>query len=592
MIEIMYFLILFFIISGFGLKIANYIKLNLSYLEKLVISFAFGCITLIIITYLLGMLGFLYNYVFYALIIFMLLMSIKEIIQLLLESFYLIKNIELNKFFLFVFIISLIINLIGALAPTTDTDGLGFHLTIPKIYLNNHSFINLPYMLPSNWPFSIELIYLFSLSIANDSLAKIFNLSFGILSSVIIFLFCKRFLNKEIGIYASLTFYTLPIVALESGIAYIDLGWTFFTLLSFYLFYIWFNNNYKINFLFLSIFLMGFAASTKTSGPFYFLFLIFVILFNIKKISKNNIGFILLFIVLSALFPTMWFFKNYLFSGNPFHPLFNNIIMARNWSDYNDNLYIEPIQTPHLKKIDRFFFFPYYILFNRNDYGELTLLNPLLIIGLICSLFFIRKDKHIRNLSIIVLFIYLSWFLTSQQSRHLIIFFAIISIITTYLFLSENYFKSKLIIYLLIFSIITSMIFPILYHGKALNFVFGLESRQSYLSRMLPEYDSINFVNNNLSNNVKIMLINVVHGFYLDKDYVWSGEDMQGVIRFDLLNSSDLINKLKQEKITHLMIDESKNNYPKIMNIINKEDFRKNLKFLFAKNNVVIYELI
>jgi len=86
------------------------------------------------------------------------------------------------------------LTLIGALAPSggVDYDGLVYHLTIPKLYLAHGGIYPIPWLTHSNFPFTLEMLYLLGLMLRGQALAKLFHLGCGWLTICAIFAFGRR----------------------------------------------------------------------------------------------------------------------------------------------------------------------------------------------------------------------------------------------------------------------------------------------------------------------------------------------------------------------------------------------------------------
>src|SRR3989344_8307152 len=96
--------------------------------------------------FILGILGFLYKpVIFFTTVIFViaLLSYFKPNIS------YYASNIKLNldrfsKLIVSLIILQAAVNLIGALGPELSFDALWYHLTIPKIFLEEHRIFHIP----------------------------------------------------------------------------------------------------------------------------------------------------------------------------------------------------------------------------------------------------------------------------------------------------------------------------------------------------------------------------------------------------------------------------------------------------------------
>lgn len=147
--------------------------------------------------FLLGVLGFIYRQHIILLTVIYLaiaLYSYREKLKMnLLRCFETFKKIQkpyLEKIFLGIIILQALINLVGVLGPELAFDALWYHLTLPKIYITNHSISHIPggLLYYSDMPKLTEMIYVSALTFGNEITAKFIHFSFGILILIAIYL--------------------------------------------------------------------------------------------------------------------------------------------------------------------------------------------------------------------------------------------------------------------------------------------------------------------------------------------------------------------------------------------------------------------
>ena len=107
-------------------------------------------------------------------------------LQKLLENFKKLKKDRLTNIFILTIISQAGVNLIGVLGPELGFDALWYHLTIPKIYLENHSVFYIPggLLYYSAMPKLIEMVYVAGLAFGDEVFPKLIHFFFGILSLI------------------------------------------------------------------------------------------------------------------------------------------------------------------------------------------------------------------------------------------------------------------------------------------------------------------------------------------------------------------------------------------------------------------------
>ncbi|MFH1187196.1 MAG: glycosyltransferase family 39 protein, partial [Candidatus Levyibacteriota bacterium] len=175
---------------------------------------------------------------------------------------------------------------------------------------------------PFNPPFARELIalpLLINKQFANDPLLfypRLVVIIFSVLLAFLVYLFSKKLFGGLAGILALSIFIIEPNILAYGHYASTDVIFTFFYILSFYLYYIWQNNLTMKRIIIFGI-VVGLMLSTKTSAlPYFFLPFIFILilkikgkkLFSLKKIKPYFFKtLIFVFFLLMSLWSTYFF---------------------------------------------------------------------------------------------------------------------------------------------------------------------------------------------------------------------------------------------------------------------------------------------
>ncbi len=334
-------LVIFLCYSLTDKYLSRYIKVNFSSgLERFVLLEAIGLGILAYITLILGLCGLLYQWIFWGLILVAVL-SVTDRIKALFEmrgsvkiDLKLINENRLETVIIVMFAFFVLTSLIGALAPPISWDELQYHLAVPKIYLQHHRIFNVPTMTRSSLIMTQDMLFLFSMLIKSDILAKLFHFAMGILTSLAIYSFSRKYFSNRVALLSSLIFYSAPFVVWESTTAGVELGLTFFEVLAVFAVIKWLLTN-ENNELLLGAVFCGFAVGTKYLGVFSFLSIVIMILlglaFSRKEAIQQLLKILTIFCILVALVSSIWYVKNYAFTQNPVFPYFNNVFRSALW---------------------------------------------------------------------------------------------------------------------------------------------------------------------------------------------------------------------------------------------------------------------
>ncbi len=377
-----------------------------------------------------------------------------------------------------------IINLVGVLGPELGFDALWYHLTLPKIYLDNHSIEHITggLLYYSAMPKLTEMLYTGALAFGNEIFAKLIHFSFGILCLITLYKLSRKFFTTKLSIVVITIFYSNLVVGWMSITAYIDLARTFFEIMALWGFINWLESKEK-KWLIESGIMLGLAISTKLLAiGSLFIFFILIIYFFTSEESKRrllrhnprwfstfgqlgggrvrNLFFCLLaYLFISILIPLPWFVFAFINSGNPFYPIFENI---------------------------------YPININLNFINPLKLsdpINPLYVVLMpIAILLFSRQTFLLKIISIYSILSFLIWQLTPNTGggRFIMPYLPAFSILTVWVI--REIWKMKIkpfIVGLVVFFLGFSIIYRLGANLKYIPILVGIQSKSYFLTKNL-----------------------------------------------------------------------------------------------------------
>ena len=252
-----------------------------------------------------------------------------------------LKNLKRSYIYLIgLIVLQAVINLIGALGPELGFDALWYHLTIPKIYLDNHSIFFIPggLLYYSAMPKLTEMLYVGALALNGEILAKLIHFSFGILSSVALYKLSSGFFSPKISLVAVIIFYSNLVVGWQSTTAYVDLARTFFEIMALWGFIKFVVNKdtpYRRSILVKNVWLgesavmLGMAISTKPLAlGSLFIFSVLIISVYTRRLLRQGVSFkkvlkeLFVYWFICLLIPLPWFAFSYNHTSNPIYPFF------------------------------------------------------------------------------------------------------------------------------------------------------------------------------------------------------------------------------------------------------------------------------
>lgn len=399
------------------------------------------------------------------------------------------------------------VNLIGVLGPELSFDALWYHLTIPKIFIEEGGvfYINGGLFYYSVMPKLAEMLFIPGLMFGNEIIPKLIQWSFGILTSIAIYKISRNYFDEKISMLSSLIFYASLVVAWQSTVAYIDLIRSFFEVMALWGF-LEFIKTKKKSLLVESSVLVGLAVSTKLIAlgtvPIFLIILWF--LERNKKIAIRNI---LIFGLISVLIPLPWFFFAFISTGNPIYPVFSGYPL--------ESGILSPMQMAK-DLFDLFFrsadpISPVFIIF-----------LPLLVI------YFKKMRKELRIIALYSLLALTVWLITPRTGggRFILPYLPAFSILAGAVihYVPDKKLK-KYLVGIVVFVFVLTIGYRVMANFRYLPVILGQESKSEFLTKNLnfsfgDFYDTDGWFGKNIGNEDKVLLYGFHNLYYVKFPFV------------------------------------------------------------------------
>lgn len=411
-------------------------------------------------------------------------------------------------------LILVVINLIGALGPEYAFDALWYHLTLPKLYIQNHAIVFFPGWLLyySAMPKLTEMFYTVALLFSNEITAKLIHFSFGILILMILYNLSRLFFDRKKSLLVVLIFYSNLVVSWMSITAYVDLARSFYELLAFFAFLLFIKKK-QYKFFLISAVLTGFAISTKliSIGSLLIYALLIPICFNPStKLKVNKFHLISIYISISLLIPIPWFVFSYFHTGNPIYPLFSGYPLEISLINLINPLNI--VKT-------------FWEIFTKSA----DPLNPIYIIVLPLILFVFKRIKSSERIIFYYCFFSLIlWYFTPNTGggRFMLPYLPVFSVGVMMVIdkLKDKLLKNMLIGLIIIFAL-TSIAYRTVANSKYIPVIMGGQTKAQFLSKYLhfdfgDFYDIDGYFAKTIKPNDRVLIYGVHNLYYVNFPFV------------------------------------------------------------------------
>jgi hypothetical protein len=120
-----------------------------------------------------------------------------------------------------------------SLDPRVEWDADTYHLTLPRIFLEQRGFVRIPFFVYSTWPLATELLFAVALAVRDHVLAAGLHFACGALLVIGVASVARRSAGPAAGVFAGALLLADPAFHFEIRTAYVDLALALFFFLAY-----------------------------------------------------------------------------------------------------------------------------------------------------------------------------------------------------------------------------------------------------------------------------------------------------------------------------------------------------------------------
>jgi hypothetical protein len=324
---------------------------GLSPLEKLLFSTAMGAGLVALLVLFLGLAGLLMRPMLIGVVVLLALLTLPGSVRL-------VRTLSRPRPGLMIGLLlsgTVLLALTLALLPPTSWDGLFYHLTGPKLYLQQGAIRPGPDIPHLNFPSLMEMNFLLAMALRSDTTAVLLHFAFGLMLTGLVYAMARELLKMKNGWLAVLFLLSMPMVYTLAGWAYSDLALAFFQAGALHALLRGRNGRspngaaepdgnqqtarrMDQGWLALAGILCGLAMGVKYTSFVAPLTLFALLLWSNRARLRQVAGPAAIMLGLAALVASPWYVKNLVFTGNPVYPF---IFGGRDWDSFRAAAYAE-----------------------------------------------------------------------------------------------------------------------------------------------------------------------------------------------------------------------------------------------------------
>lgn len=473
--------------------------------------------------------------------------------------------------------IAFLLAFVIALAPPTARDALVYHLATPKAYVVANGIIETPWNVLSYSPFATEMLFTLGLVVGPDTTTNLVHLGFGVALVVFVFVVGRRTTDSvRWAAVASVIVASVPSVIWNAGIAHNEMWLGLALTIACLSIGKWFETREDRLLLWCGA-AMGVALSGKHTAMLLAPILALVVLLRVRSLERSEQNRTLRMAVVAGLvaivFPLPWYVQNVARTQNPLYPFFWNLFPTQSsvWeatrAEYLEQYVRQSYGQPG--GFATWLWLPWDVSIRaQNDVAPLFdgVLGPVfLFLAPQIAIVILRSatPTWLRVATIVAASFLVIWATQSQQIRFLLPVLPVIALAgaTSLASMREVWPRWALGLTLAVMLALNLAVATAEVAWTAPQRpVFGLESRDSYLTRRLPYYSFYIRLNRELGPSQRVLLVNMRNdGYYLDVPYVSDSvfEDFTvGRIVNEAATASDVRAGIERLGATHILARE------------------------------------
>jgi len=455
-----------------------------------------------------------------------------------------------------------------SLTPLVGWDDSVAHLTLPRIYLAHGGFVRVPFNVYSNWPLNPQLLYALAMLVQDYILAKLVHLAFLGLTVFAVYRLTSTYSSPLGGCVAAALLLANPVVLDEARSAYIDLAFAFFFFMAFVCALEHIEQR-RVGPLLLSGICCGIVAGTKLTGAIAApCIALLVIVARIRRSQwtelHSAVADALLWIALPAVLLALpWYLRAYVYTGNPFYPLFYERFGGPEWSSALNQQFLAWQQSIGMgRQLADYLLLPLRVAVSGgDDYGHFDgRINPLWVILVPFSLTCIRSSAVIaRSLGVAGLY-FIVWAATSQQARFLIPMLPLLAVAAG-VALSTTVERTLALRPVHVVTVSAVVVLSLLWTTRSVIRDGAVAAREMIVGGVEVPGEARNdverFISEQLPAATRLMLLNTNQGFFIERDYVadsfFEASQLNALVLQGDGGAPGISRRLRKMGITHVL---------------------------------------
>ena len=219
-----------------------------------------------------------------------------------------------------------------AFTPELFYDALVYHVGLPQMYINEGRILDTPHVYFSRSPMLMHMLYVLSVGLDGDTLAKLINWLFLMAGVGSAFVLCERLGWKKAAPWAALVYLAVPIVQMNVWSTAVDASMGGVFAMATYSLLEWRRSDKKLAWAALTGLFAGAVFAIKYPGVMVTALMGAALFLSAVNRIKDRAVFLSLVIygLMAGVMVSPWLVRNYVWTGNPVYPILSSVFESRN----------------------------------------------------------------------------------------------------------------------------------------------------------------------------------------------------------------------------------------------------------------------
>ncbi len=478
-----------------------------------------------------------------------------------------------------------LLQLVAALAPATDYDGLAEHLAQAQQYVMAGRIIPLWYDHHAHFPATLQMFYLLAHALNAAQAAKLYHWGFGVVALLATLVAGRRLFGRAAGAYGAMVLATTPTFAWLMGVAYVDLATTACSIVAVLLLCLWLRDR-DHRYLVMSALAMGVGAGSKMQALALLGVLVVVVAAaTVGWRQRLRAGALYLVLALSLCLP--WYLKSWIWTGNPVYPFAYGVFGGKMWSADRAAAYrhtqlqfgvgeMPPAdQWQQMSELRRMFvgpraplnlvLAPLHLLLRPHEFtvgpgplGAFACDSPgPMYLALLLPMLLLPRPRPVGWLMLIFAPLWVWWLFSVQLTRYLLPSLALIAPAIGW---AATEAEARGGVMRAATKVITTLWPPValvlmaMYVVPQAPPVLGLQPASEYLARVCEVYPPTHYLAEHAPSDAVVALYGEPRGYYLQRRHLWAEPGHSALIDYERVRApEDLIAEFRRLGITHVV---------------------------------------